>query len=272
MSFPQNGSVPLDGALLRYARFGHGSKTLIMLPGIGDGLKTVRGMAIPFALLYHAYANEYTTYMFSRREPLSNDATTTDMALDVLRAMDALHIQRADLLGVSMGGMIAQHISLLQPDRIGRLVLAVTSARPNPVLTGSICDWIALAKRGDHRALMQDNVQRMYTDRYYRRCRPLIPAIAALTKPRSYARFLTMARACLTHDTYDLLPQITAPTLVIGGEQDRTLSGEASRELAARIPGAQLHMYPQLGHSVYDEAPDFHSIVRNFLLKGAISP
>ena len=52
---------------------------------------------------------------------------------------------------------------------------------------------------------------------------------------------------------------------MIGGEQDKCLGGEASRELAERIPGAQLKMYPQWGHGLYEEAGDFLALVKEFL-------
>lgn len=92
-----------------------------------------------------------------------------------------------------------------------------------------------------------------------------MPALGLLTKPKSYDRFLIQARACLSHDARDRLREIKAPTLVIGGEQDLALGPEASRELAAAIPGAALKMYPQWGHSLYEEAPDFNETVLEFL-------
>ena len=76
-----------------------------------------------------------------------------------------------------------------------------------------------------------------------------------------------MADACRCHDAWESLPGITAPTLVIGGEEDKALGAEASRELAARIPGAQLKMYPQWGHGLYEEAKDFLPLVAEFLEK-----
>ena len=86
-----------------------------------------------------------------------------------------------------------------------------------------------------------------------------------LTKPKSYDRFFIQADACLTHNAFENLHQIQAPTLVIGGEQDNALGGDASREIAAQIPGAELRMYEQWGHGLYEEAGDFNQTVLNFL-------
>ena len=248
-----------------YVRFGSGERVLIMLPGLGDGLRTVKGTALPMALMYRKLAKDFTIYMFSRKNDLPEGHTTRDMAYDLAEAMEALGIEKASVLGVSMGGMIAQHLAIDHPEKIEKLILVVTAPRPNPLLTESVGEWLAQAKQGDHTALMESNVRRIYSESYYRKNKWLIPIMGKLTKPRSYCRFFVQAQACLTHDAWEDLPKISAPTFVIGGEQDRCLGGDTSRELAARIPGAKLHMYPQWGHGLYEEAKDFMGLVLSFL-------
>ena len=262
----RNGAVPMDGTTMDYIRFGTGRRTLILLPGLGDGLRTVRGTALPMAVLYRAFAQAFTVYCFSRKNALPEGCTTRDMARDLKEAMDRLGIEKADLFGVSMGGMIAQHFAADFPDRVNRLVLAVTCPRPNPILEESIAEWVSLASQGDAAGFMESNVRRMYSDAYYRKNKWLTPIVGALTKPKSYDRFFIQARACLTHDAFGRLGQISAPTLVIGGEQDKSLGVQASCDLAEAIPNARLKIYPQWGHGVYEEAPDFNQTVLQFLL------
>ena len=91
-----------------YISFGNGKENLVMLPGLGDGLSTVKGMALPFAFMYRIYAKEYKVYVFSRKNCLPEGYTTRDMARDQARAMESLGIQKASVLGNSNGGMIAQ--------------------------------------------------------------------------------------------------------------------------------------------------------------------
>ena len=166
-----------------------------------------------------------------------------------------------------MGGMIAQRLAADFPERVGKLVLTVTCARANPILDESIGEWVSLAEKGDHTAFMDSNLRRIYSDDYYRKNKWMAPIVGRLTKPKSYERFFVQAQACLTHDAYDCLDQIQAATLVIGGEQDKALGAEPSREIAAKIPGAQLKMYPQWGHGVYEEEKDFNRLVKTFLLR-----
>ena len=250
-----------------YICFGSGHRDLIMLPGLGDGLRTMKGTALPMALYYRCLTKDYTVYIFSRKTDLPKGHTTRDMARDLRDAMAELGIEKASLVGVSMGGMIAQHFAADYPEMVEKLVLAVTCARENPVLLESLAEWTDCARRDDHTALMDSNLRRIYSDSYYRKNRWMVPLMGKLTKPRSYDRFLTMAEACRTHDAYDRLPEITAPTLVIGGERDRSLGGDASRELASRISGAELKMYPDWGHGLYEEAKDFLPVVTEFLGK-----
>ena len=261
----KNCRLPLDGAHMDYVRFGAGSRTLIMIPGLGDGLQTVRGTALAMAWMYRCFTKDFTVYMFSRREPLNPGTSTAAMADDLALAMDALDIQKADILGVSMGGMIAQQLAIRHREKVNRLILAVTCPCPNEILTESVTEWLALADKEDHAAFLDSNLRRLYSQRYYRKNRWMVPILGSLTKPGSYNRFRIQAQACLTHDIRTELSQIQAPTLVIGGEADQALGCEASRILAAHIPGAKLIIYENQGHSLYEEAPDFNQTVLDFL-------
>ena len=264
----KNGTLSINGTTMDYIRFGSGKKNLILLPGLGDGLRTVKGTALPMALMYRMFARDFTVYAFSRRNDLPPDHSTRDMARDVKDAMDALGMDTACIWGVSMGGMIAQHLAIDYPGKVDKLVLTVTCPRPNPILTESVTEWISLAKAGDHTALMESNLRRIYSESYYRKNKWMIPLTGLLTRPASYDRFLILADACLQHDAFDRLSTITVPTFVIGGEKDLSLGGDASRELAAAIPGAELQMYPQWGHGLYEEAKDFNDLVRRYLTCG----
>ena len=261
----QNGSLELKGGRMDYIRFGTGQRILLMLPGLGDSLRSVKGTALPMALMYRLFAREFTVYAFSRRQDLPQGYTTRDMARDQAEAMEMLGIGRADIFGVSMGGMIAQWLAIDHPERVGKLILTVTCPCPNPQLRESIGEWIALAQAGDHAAFLESNLRRIYSEGYYRQNKWLIPLLGRLTRPESYDRFFIQAQACLTHNALDHLGRIDAPTFVIGGEKDIALGGEPSRQIAAAISGARLRMYPQWGHGLYEEAKDFNQTLLEFL-------
>ena len=260
-------TVAVRNGEMDYIRFGTGVRILIMLPGLGDGLRTVKGTAAPMAAMYREFTRDFTVYAFSRINELPAGYTTRDMAWDLAQAMEQLGIEKADILGVSMGGMIAQHFAADYPEKVNKLILTVTAARPNPILTETIEEWIALARAGDHGAFMDSNLRRIYSEAYYQKNKWMIPAVAKLTKPKSYDRFFIQAEACLNHDASHRLGLIQTPTLVVGGGKDLALGGEASKELAAKIPEAALHMYEQWGHGLYEEEKDFNRLVLDFLQK-----
>ena len=260
----KNGRLSLPGGAMDYIRFGRGEKTLIMIPGVGDGLKTVKGMALPFALLYRALAKDFTVYVFSRRTPLAPDAATRDMADDLNAAMDRLGLSDAAVVGVSQGGMIAQWLAVDHPGKVARLVLVVTLARPNPTVEAVVSRWLEMAKRGDYRGIMLDTAEKSYSEKRLRQARWMYRLLGRIGKPKSFERFIIQATSCVTHDASAELGRVACPTLVIGGTDDRIVTGAASEEIAGMIPKSALYMYGGLGHGLYEEAPDFLRRVADF--------
>ncbi len=260
----KNARLTISTGDMDYIRFGSGARTLVLLPGVGDGLKTVKGMALPFALLYRELAKDFTVYVFSRRASLPAHMSTREMARDLDEAMAAMGLSGAAVVGVSQGGMIAQWLAIDHPERVGRLVLTVTLSRPNDTICEAIAVWTEMAGRGDYRGIMLDTAERSYSAGRIRQASLTYALLGDLGKPKSFARFLTQAESCVTHDAYDELGGIRCPTLVIGGTDDRIVTGDASREIAERIPGSELYLYEGLGHGLYEEAPDFLRRVADF--------
>lgn len=261
----KNGRVRLREGAMSYVSFGRGPRTIVILPGLSDGLATVAGKALLLAGPYRPYFKDFTVHMFSRREPLPSGHTIRDMAADQAEALKALGIERAGVLGVSEGGMIAQYLAIDHPDLVEKLVLAVTAPCTNDVIRSCVPGWMDMARRGDHKALMIDTAERSYSPAYLQKYRRLYPFLGHVGKPRSYDRFLANARAILTFDACADLPKIACPTLILGGAEDRIVGAEASRTLAAHIPHSTLYMYPGLGHAAYEEAKDFNQRVFAFL-------
>ena len=253
----ENGRLNLKTGDMDYIRFGSGETALVMIPGVGDGLKTVKGMAVPFAMLYRALCRDFTVFVFSRRVNLSPHMTTREMAEDLNLAMEALGLSKAAVVGVSQGGMITQWLAIDHPDKVERLVLTVTLSRPNPTVRDVIGHWTEMAERGDYKGTMVDTALRSYTPKRAKSAGLTYGILGSVGKPKSFERFLVQAESCITHDAYEELSQITCPTLVLGGTDDRIVTGQASEEIAERIPDCRLKMYEGLGHGLYEESPDF---------------
>ncbi len=263
----KNGRIPLKEGTMSYVSFGSGQRKLILLPGLSDGLATVEGKALLLAGPYRIFFQEFTVFMFSRKEPLPVGHSIRDMAADQAEALKALGIERASVLGVSEGGMIAQYLAIDHPELVEKLVLAVTAPQVNEDILGCVSGWMNMARQGDHKALMIDTAEKSYSPAYLKKYRKMYPLLGRVGKPASYDRFLANALAILTFDAWDELPKIACPTLILGGEEDRIVGAEASRELLRAIPGSRLHLYPGLGHAAYEEAKDFNRRVFDFLME-----
>lgn len=261
----KNGTLKIENDTMDYISIGKGEQILVVLPGLGDGLKTVKGMALLFAVMYHKLAGKYRVYFFSRRNRLPDPYSSKEMAKDVKLAMDMLGIQKAHVLGVSQGGTIAQYVALDYPERVEKLILAITYGKANETVKTVVNQWIAYAQKGDYPGLFVDMSEKIYCEKTLKRNRKLYWLLTRVGAPKHYDRFLIQAKACVTHDAYALLPQIKCPTLIIGGKQDKVVTAQASKELANRIAQSSLILYEEFGHGLYEEATDFWDRVTAFL-------
>ena len=108
----KNGCVIIGNTGMYYVYFGNGSRKLVVIPGLSDGLATVKGKAWILSLPYRKFFRDYTVYMFSRKNDMPDGYTIRDMAQDQVLAMRELGIDQTYLLGVSQGGMIAQYLAI----------------------------------------------------------------------------------------------------------------------------------------------------------------
>ena len=259
--------LQLPDTEIDYITFGKGAKPLVMIQGLST--RSIKGSAAGLAYMYRMFAKEYKVYLFDRRPEIFEGITISDLASDVAAAMDALKLEKADVFGVSQGGMIAQYLAIKRPDLVNKLVLAVTAARNNETMTSVIENWISLTEQGRMKELVSDMAEKMYSPVYFRRYRPLMPLLTILQTPKDTNRFITLAKSCLTCNTYDDLDKIKCKTLVLGGAEDKVVGKGACEEIAEKL-GCNSHFYEGLGHAAYEEAGDFNKRVYNFLNEAAM--
>ena len=260
----KNGVAKIDDTDMYYVSFGRGEKKLVVLPGLSDGLATVKGKAVVLSGVYKRFFDEYTVYMFSRKNKMPEGYSIRDMAKDQVYVMKELGIEKASVLGVSQGGMIAQYVAIDYPEIMDRLILAVTAPYANDVVKDVVSGWIGMAKEDDHVSLMRDTAEKMYSAAFLKKYRKLIPFMARITKPDNYDRFYKNAYAILGFDAREELSKISCPTLVIAGNDDKTVGNDARYELKQGIAGSEIHVYEGLGHGAFEEAKDFYDRIYNF--------
>lgn len=185
--------------------------------------------------------------------------TVGDMVEDTMALMDGLDISRAHVLGLSMGGMIAQELALNYPQRLRGLILVVTHCGGQYAVgaTKDVTDAIqrVTAENSDEARLAA--MPFFFAPRTMKEQPQVIQEYATVSMkyPASPEILTRQMQAISQHDTYDRLRQITSPTLVMTGTEDVLIPPENSRILADSIPGAKLEVIPDGGHQVLIEAP-----------------
>lgn len=254
-----------DGIRLAYDLEGHGHPLLII-----GGLSADRifwGLSRPLL-------GDRATLCFDNRDMGASgraDApyTVADMARDALAVMDSAGIEAADVLGHSMGGAIAQELTLMAPERVHRLILSNALARND----GYTRELMGLLKR--LRREIEDPVTYVSTLATFTLGRATLASVPLETIARQALAasplqeidaFERQADACAGIDTLDRLRGIRAPTLVLHSPDDRFFALPFARAIAGAIAGARLQEVPLCGHCPMVEAPDtFAKAVRDFL-------
>ncbi|HCA04717.1 MAG TPA: alpha/beta hydrolase [Ruminococcaceae bacterium] len=247
--------VNIDNKKMEYFSFGSGSRTLVILPGLG--VQKIRASARMVESGYSCFKEDFTVYVFDRKDDLPQNCTIRQIADDTARAMRTLGIKNADIFGVSMGGMIAQTLGVYHPELVHSLVLASTLSRPNPTFEAVAKEWINAAREGDITVLAEKMMYRLFTDEIAEKlCEASGIMFAGVTRD-DFDRFIIQSNAVKSFDIYDELTRISCPVFVVGVEDDPVLTGQASREIAEKI-GCELYMYGnEYRHAVFDEAPDY---------------
>lgn len=256
--------VVLDNGKVHYLSFGKGDKTLVMIPGLR--LSNIDGAARVVAMYYKIFSKKYRVYMFDRKDNIHEGYTNHDIADDTVEAITRLGLKDIYLFGASQGGLISQDITINHPELVKKLVLAVTLSKPNDTIKENIGHWLELSGNDDLYKVAEDYTYKGFSEGYLKKYRAFIPLFIKTQKFMSVDRFMILANACLTCDTYDRLDEIKCPVLVLGGGKDKIVSGEASIEIADKL-GCEYYIYEDLSHEAYNEAKDFNKRIYEFFEK-----
>lgn len=201
--------------------------------------------------------------------------TITGMARDAITFIEALGLPRIDLLGFSIGGMVAQELTLIRPQLVRRLVLAGTGPRSGVLMHGWINDVQALANVADNHP--EDLLSLFFevTPTSQQKGREFLERRAARTKDRDKPAGLQARDAQMDAITewgipdpsqLDRLAGITQPVLVANGDNDIMIPTPNSWLLAKHLPNARVRIYPDSGHGFLWQWPEeFAALIQSFL-------
>jgi 3-oxoadipate enol-lactonase len=239
----------------------HGKgEPFVNIPGAGSTMDGFSRHILVFGQKYMVVA--YDPRGAGRTESPDIAFTTEMMADDLAGLLDAIGIDSAHVLGGSMGGMIAKQFALRYPQRVKSLILACTKfGGPHeiPVDAEILEYWEHPKQLSPEDSILESlrfQMSQEFIDKNPGLIKEIITRALAAPPPVSPQSGMRQVQAILGHNTYDRLPEIKAPTLVIHGEADRMSPVENGKILAARIPNAELVILKKMGHGFMIEAFD----------------
>jgi 3-oxoadipate enol-lactonase len=252
--------------------------------GEGEPLVCVMGLAadtLAWMLQVPAFSERHKTVILDNRDVgRSSQATESyeiaDLAQDTFALADALELDSFHLLGVSMGGAIAQEMALAAPERIRTLTLAVTwatGARWNRTLSSV---WGARVQRMTREERVDEMMLLSFTEKFFENAdgiAMLREMILGNPNPQPAEAFARQLDAASRHSAAERLGELTMPTHVIGAEYDILVPVWKSREVAALIPGSQLTVLEACAHGLnVERAEEFNRAVLDFIAERAAAP
>src|ERR1041385_1295273 len=233
-----DGKSGILAGCLPYVRFGSGPRPLVIFPGLADAAWDVTSLTAELPTQYQRFASEFTVYVIGRKRHLPHGHTTRDMADDYAKAFS--EIGPAVVLGISLGGYIAQYFAVDFPQYVRKLVIGCAAYRVSDEGRKIPERWLWLARQNRWREFYFDIAKvtmREFHQTFYQFLVPLLRRT-----PSDPTDFLVSLEACLGHDSSEQLGRIQAPTLVVGGTDDTFFPPSLLRETARLIPNAKLQL------------------------------
>ena len=249
--------LTVGGRRLFHHRSGAGEPLLLIQGMSGTHLAWGEPFAADLARDFDIVAYDHRG--IGRSDRVDELFSIVELAEDALGLLDALGWERAHVLGISMGGMVAQELALRHPERIRTLTLGCTycggpDSVPAPPATLERLGTGMMS--GDRelaiRTAFEVNVSAAFAaqDGAYDVFRAMAKSL-----PAPVPVIMLQLQAIAAHDTSARLPSLTLPTLVIHGDEDQMLPVQNGRQIAALIPGAQLEILHGVGHMFWWEQP-----------------
>ena len=154
-------TVKTDRFEMDYIKFGTGARPLVLLPGMS--LKSTMGIASMVVDSYKIFADDFTVYLFDRKKNFGESYLMEEMASDTAEAMSVIGVERACMIGISQGGMIAQLIAEQFPQKVERLALGCSASRLNDMSRAVMTEWKRLADAGDVEALCSNFIDKVFS-------------------------------------------------------------------------------------------------------------
>jgi 3-oxoadipate enol-lactonase len=256
-----------DGTRIHYEVIGmSGATPVLMIQGLGASKNAWNLQRIAMATRFRIIS--FDNRGAGRSDKPTKPFTLEQMADDALAVLDAAGIETAHVVGASMGGVISQIVAVKYPHRVRSLTLVCTACRNHPWRQELLQSWAKTAEEKGMIEVGKEAAQWVMSPRSFRRLVPAFTWMGPLAALRPRHSFVSQIDAILNtrEDLVDQLSTITAPTMVIVGNQDILTPRGDSEEIAERIPNAELVVISGAAHGLMMEhSSTFNKILIEFL-------
>jgi 3-oxoadipate enol-lactonase len=262
----------------------NGQRLYYEVHGEGEPLLCVAGLTcdtLVWIPQIQAFATAHKTVIFDNRDVGQSSMAepgyeVADMARDALALADHLELDTFHLVGVSMGGMIAQEMAVQAPERVRTLTLSVTIPAGGAYARRTAEVWSARVAQISQEQHVDELMLLNHSEGFFDNpdmVEFIRTAMLNNPHPQPPEAFARQLAACARHDTRDRLGSLTMPVHVIGGEVDILLPVWKSREVAELIPGSKLTVLPGAPHGLsIERADEFNAAVLDFIREAAATP
>ncbi len=256
-----------DGIRLHYQVLGRASATpVLMIQGLGADKHGWDMQRFPMSLQYRVIALDNRGA--GRSDKPFGTYSLEQMADDAVAVLDQVGVEKAHIVGASMGGAITQIIGLKYPERVMSLTLACTACRNHPWRRELLAGWATAATEQGVGAMTSEAARWVIGPRSFRRLLPAFGMLGPLAMGRTAHAFVAQVKAILDVDDSiaDQLSLVTAPTLVLVGNQDILTPRGDSEEIAERMPNSELVVISGAAHGfMVEHASTFNRVLLEFL-------
>ena len=256
-----------DGTRIHYEVTGKsGATPVLMIQGLGASKNAWNLQRIAMATRFRIIS--FDNRGAGRSDKPTEPFTLEQMADDAIAVLDAAGIETAHVVGASMGGVISQIVAVKYPHRVRSLTLVCTACRNHPWRQELLQSWAKTAEEKGMIEVGKEAAQWVMSPRSFRRLVPAFTWMGPLAALRPRHSFVSQIDAILNtrEDLVDQLSTISAPTMVIVGNQDILTPRGDSEEIAERIPNSELVVISGAAHGLMMEhSSTFNKILIEFL-------
>jgi 3-oxoadipate enol-lactonase len=251
---------------IAYRRGGRGPAVLL-IHGVGGDARNWDPIAERLRARFDVIAMDLRGH--GESDLITGPVDAHDLARDALQVLDEANVAQAAVVGFSLGGAVAQALTLDHPRRVSRLAVIGTVAGRTPDEQAKARERIRFLEEHGLAALAEGNRERWFTDAFRRDHADIVDRRVAQVKACDEASYVHAFRVFATADFADRLHEIDVPALVVTGEHDLAATGRMARLMGERIRDAQVHVLPGLRHSLLIEATaTISQLLEQFLAYG----